>query len=243
MAQIQSILFWGFVGITSILLFPIACIIWLLTVAVDRKLRLLHLFTSFWAALFTWVSPNWRVSVEGREHAARSATYVMISNHQSTVDIFAIFRIFLHFKWVSKSENFKIPFVGWNMRLNRYVEIARGKVKGNARMMADCKRTLQAGNSIMIFPEGTRSEDGQLRPFRRGGFELAFTTQTPILPIVIEGSARALPKRGMLISGRHSIKIRILPPIEPKDFGDSVESLLEKVQDLIGKELTAMRQA
>ena len=171
----------------------------------------------------------------------RRAAYVMVSNHQSAVDIFVIFRVFLHFKWVSKSENFKIPFVGWNMRLNQYVEIARGRVKGNARMMEDSRKTLRAGNSIMIFPEGTRSEDGELKAFRRGAFELAHSTRTPILPIVIEGSARALPKRGMVVRGRHLIRIRILDPIAPEEFGDSVEELTARVQDRIAAALKEMR--
>ena len=242
MAYFQSILFWGFVGITSILLFPVACVIKAVTWPFDRRLKALHFFTSLWAAQYTWFSPNWRVRVQGREKVERRATYVIVSNHQSAVDIFALFRIFVHFKWVSKSENFKIPFVGWNMRLNRYIEIARGRVKGNARMMEDCRKTLSAGSSIMIFPEGTRSEDGALRPFRRGAFELAYSTKTPILPVVIEGSARALPKRGVVLRGRHIIQIRILDPVMPDQFGESVDQLLASVQGTIAAEVNSLRQ-
>ncbi len=230
MAVFLSILYWAFVGFTCILLFPVACLIWLATVLFDRRLRALHLFTSFWAALFTWFSPHWRVQVEGRENIQPGVPYVMVSNHESLVDIFALFRIFAHFKWVSKSENFRIPFVGWNMRLNRYIEIERGRIKSSARMMEDCRRALRGGNSVLIFPEGTRSEDGRMRPFRRGAFELAHDTRTAILPIVLEGSARALPKKGLVLRGRHRIRIRILPPIAPERFLGSADEIMEQTR-------------
>ena len=76
---------------------------------------LLHRFTCFWASLYTWCNPVWRVRVEGREKIRPDATYVMVANHQSFLDILVLFRLFRHFKWVSKIEKFRVPCIGWNM--------------------------------------------------------------------------------------------------------------------------------
>ena len=82
--------------------------------------------TCFWGSLYTWFNPAWPVKVVGREKIDPNETYVMVANHQSLLDIFVLFRLFRHFKWVSKIENFNIPCVGWNMRLNGYIELRRG---------------------------------------------------------------------------------------------------------------------
>ncbi len=155
----------------------------------------------------------------------------MVANHQSLVDILILFRIFKHFKWVSKSEIFKIPFVGWNMSLNRYIKLKRGNMKSNLRMMKECEKNLLSGNSILIFPEGTRSTDGKVKTFKEGAFDLARKCKLPILPIVIQGTGSVLPKKGLVLRGNHSMKITILDEIPYSDF-TSIESntLAEKVR-------------
>jgi 1-acyl-sn-glycerol-3-phosphate acyltransferase len=85
--RIFSSLFWIFLVVSSILLFPVAVVIWALTAPFDPRLRLLHRFTCFWASLYTWLNPAWRVEVEGREKIRRDGTYVMVANHQSLLDI------------------------------------------------------------------------------------------------------------------------------------------------------------
>src|SRR6185369_1806471 len=124
--RLGSTLFWIFLVVTSILLFPLALLIWALTVLFDRRLILLHRFTCFWASLYTWLNPAWRVRIEGRDRIAPNTAYVMVANHQSLLDILVLFRLFVHYKWVSKIENFRVPCVGWNMSLNRYIKLRRG---------------------------------------------------------------------------------------------------------------------
>jgi 1-acyl-sn-glycerol-3-phosphate acyltransferase len=242
--RIVSVAFWVFLAASSIALFPVAVLIWLATVAFDRRLVLLHRFTCFWASLYTWLSPVWRVRLEGREKIRPEATYVMVANHQSLLDILILFRLFTHFKWVSKIENFRVPFIGWNMRLNRYVELRRGDPESIARMMDACERTLGEGNSIMMFPEGTRSPDGRLRGFKHGAFTLAQRCERPLLPIVIEGTAHALPKRGFVLRGRHRIAIRVLDEIPPEKFeGIDVEALAGQVREIFVRELAQAEAA
>jgi len=161
-----------------------------------------------------------------------------VANHQSLLDILVLFRLFVHFKWVSKVELFRTPCVGWNMTLNRYIRLRRGDPESITTMMRDAERTLAEGSSLMIFPEGTRSADGRLKPFKHGAFTLALRARVPLLPIVIEGTSDALPKRGFVLQGRHAIRIRVLPEVPYERFaGMSVEDLTEMAHELLRREL------
>jgi 1-acyl-sn-glycerol-3-phosphate acyltransferase len=242
--RIGSVLFWGFLVVSSLLLFPVAVVIWAVTAPFDPQKRWLHLFTCFWASLYSWLNPAWRVRVEGREKIRRDTTYVMVANHQSLLDILVLFRLFAHFKWVSKIENFRVPCIGWNMSLNGYVKLRRGDRQSIGEMMSACSRTLDEGNSIMMFPEGTRSPDGRLRAFKHGAFTLAQGSGCPILPILVEGTAAALPKRGFVLRGRHAIRIRVLDEIpHEKLLGRPVEDVTREVWQLFADALGAERVA
>jgi len=215
-----SLAFWAFIVVSSIVLFPVGLLVWMVTASFDRRLRIQHLFTCFWASLYSWTNPLWRVRVEGRERIRPGTTYVMVANHQSFLDILVLFRLFRHFKWVSKAEMFRIPCIGWNMTLNRYVKLRRGSPESIASMMRACEAHLAEGSSLMIFPEGTRSEDGRLRSFKHGAFTLAQRAGVALLPIVIEGTADALPKHGFVLRGHHAISIRVLDEIPYPEFAD-----------------------
>jgi len=236
--RVGSLLFWAFIVVSSLVLFPVALLIWAVTVVFDRRLVLLHRFTCFWASLYTWLNPVWRVRIEGREKIRPGNAYVIVANHQSLLDILVLFRLFVHFKWVSKVENFRIPAIGWNMSLNRYIKLRRGDKQSGAEMMAACERTIADGNSIMMFPEGTRSPDGRLRDFKHGAFTLAQRCKRPLLPIVVHGTANALPKRGFVLQGRHAIRIRVLDEIPYASFAHKpVEVVTQEVRDLIAADL------
>jgi 1-acyl-sn-glycerol-3-phosphate acyltransferase len=235
--MLYSLVFWGFVLLTSLAFFPMAVVIWALSLPFDRRLVALHRFTCFWASLYTWTNPAWPVQVLGREKLVQDRACVMVANHVSLLDILLLFRLFVHFKWVSKVENFRVPLVGWNMRLNRYIPLHRGKKVSVLQMLRLCEETLAEGSSIMMFPEGTRSPHGRLRRFKTGAFELAKKTGSPIQPIVIRGSADALPNRGFVLQGRHPISLTVLDPIEPARFADlSSEELTQRVHAIIAAE-------
>jgi 1-acyl-sn-glycerol-3-phosphate acyltransferase len=231
MARFISILFWLFFGASSLLLFPIAALIWLATSPFDRRRVVLHAFTCLWASLYTWCNPLWRVRVVGRDKIRPGARYMMVANHASAVDIFVLFRLFRHFKWVSKIENFRVPCIGWNMRLNGYIALRRGDRSSVVAMLEACARTLAQGSSVMMFPEGTRSRDGNLQPFKAGAFEIAKRSGVPILPVIVEGTRRALPKKGLWVA-RADILVRVLDPISPETFGsDSADALANRVRE------------
>lgn len=236
--RIGSALFWFFIAASSLVLFPVALLIWATTVLFDPRLVVLHRFTCFWASLYSWLNPGWRVHVTGREKVQPGTTYVMVANHQSFLDILVLFRLFVHFKWVSKIEMFRLPCIGWNMTLNRYVKLRRGDRQSVAEMMRACEATLVSGSSIMMFPEGTRSPDGRLQSFKPGAFLLAQRAQVPILPIVVEGTADALPKHGFVLRGRHAIGIRVLDEIPYERVAHlSTEELSDEVRAIFLCEL------
>lgn len=239
--RLLSTAFWLFITFTSIAIFPLAALVWLVTLPFDRKKKVLHQFTCFWGSLYTWANPMWSVRIEGRENIEKNVPYVMVANHLSLLDILVLFRLFRHFKWVSKIENFRVPCIGWNMSLNGYIPLVRGDSRSINVMMDACRHTLKAGNPIMMFPEGTRSKDGKLRPFKVGAFRLAHELELPILPIVIEGTGNALPKAGFVLPpGKHPITIRVLPPIAAESFASLTPAQLsDQVRGTFLRELGA----
>jgi 1-acyl-sn-glycerol-3-phosphate acyltransferase len=220
--------------VTSAFLFPF-------TYLLDRKRRLLHYLASAWGYHFVQSNRGWRCHFDGLEHFDRNSTYVVIANHQSLADIFILSGLNRPFKWVSKQSLFKIPFFGWNMFFTGYVAIKRGDMSSIKKMIADCRAWLLKGESILMFPEGTRSEDGNLQKFRDGSFKLATDTQVPILPIVIDGTRKILPKHGRTLAFNADINVKILPPISPAVYGNNHCRMREYVQQLMQNTLTEMR--
>jgi len=221
--RLYSTVFWAFMAASSLALFPGALVVWAATSPFDGRRVLLHRYTCFWASLYTWLNPAWPVTVLGREKIRDDQPCVMVANHLSLLDILVLFRL---------------SFIGWNMTLNRYIPLRRGNRESVVRMMKACERTLAEGNSVMMFPEGTRSPTGELRAFKPGAFELALKTRVPIQPIVIHGTSQALPKRGFVLQGRHPIEIRVLDPIPYDAFAHlPAEELAAHVRGLIAEVL------
>jgi len=236
--RLIALLYITFVFVTSSAFFLIAILIWLTTKLIDPRLALLHKFTCFWASLYIWVMPPWSVNIKGKSNIDPNETYVIVSNHQSLVDILVAFTLFTHFKWVSKAELFKIPLIGWNMSLNDYVKLRRGDNRSIKHMYSACEKHLNAGSSVYLFPEGTRSESGRLRSFKEGAFVLAKRLNRPILPIVINGSSGAVPKNSMNFHGKTEVQVTVLEPILPESFGEeSSRELADRVRQLISDQV------
>lgn len=229
-------------ALSSLIFFGVALLIWLLTRWMDRRLVLLHLFTSFWASQYVWLMPAWSLQVRGREKIPRNQPLVMVSNHQSLLDILVAFNLFVPFKWVSKIEIFKLPFIGWNMSLNRYIGLDRGNKESRKKMLHDCELALQQGSSVYLFPEGTRSHTGELKAFKPGAFILAHKQQVAIQPIVINGTQDALPKKSLNFHGFHRITLEVLDPIPYADFAHlSVEETAVQVREQIAARVASLR--
>ena len=215
--RLVSFGFWTLIVLTCPIFFLGAVVIWALTAPWDRRKVVLHLYSCAWATFYVAVSPLWRVRVTGREHLPWRGGAVLVANHASLIDILALFGLFRPYKWVSKAENFKLPFVGWNMRLNGYVPLVRGDRESVVTMLAACSALLRAGSPVLFFPEGTRTRDGRLQPFKDGAFALAVVHGVPLIPIAVHGTGDALPKHGMVLEGRVDARVEVLAPIDPRD--------------------------
>ncbi len=223
-----------FYAVTGILFMIGAALIWLVTRPFDRRLRLLQLHSCLWGSFYMWTNPFWTVEVDGRENLDSNTASVFVSNHQSALDILVAYRLFTHFKWVSKAEVFRVPVVGWNMYLNRYVKLHRGNSESVKEMLDACRQHLKEGSSVYFFPEGTRSTTGEMRRFKTGAFLLAKEMQVPITPVAVSGTVNALPKRSLTLQGYHRMRIRVLPPIPYEEFADTpARELAQRVRGLI----------
>jgi 1-acyl-sn-glycerol-3-phosphate acyltransferase len=234
---IHTALFWAWVVISLPIFFVPAFFIWLVTLPFDRNGRMLHYYTCIWCGQHVWTDPLFGLDVQGRDRHDTSKAYVYASNHLSAGDVAVLFTLFLPFKFVSKHSNFWVPFIGWNMYLNRYVRLRRGDMASIREMIKTCRAWLDRGVSIMMFPEGTRSMTGAMLPFKLGAFKLAMEANRPVVPIVLDGTREALPKDGVLRQwGQTTIRVRVLDPVEPaafadpRAFADAVRAKMEEAQ-------------
>jgi len=235
---LASIYFWVELYLVSAALFPVMILVFLLTFPFDKRLFILHKCTCLWSFIVLNINPMWRIKVTGREKIDHHQTYVMVSNHQSGADIIVLFLLWAHFKWVAKTSLFYYPFIGWTMWLNRYIALDRVKGSSMRKMISDAAKKLQEGNSVMIFPEGTRSKDGNIQHFKTGAFHIALNSRVPILPIAIKGTSQAVRKGGFLVNKNYDIQAKVLDPLPYDSFKemDSKQVAL-KVQEIIGREL------
>jgi 1-acyl-sn-glycerol-3-phosphate acyltransferase len=236
--RIFSAFYWAFIAVTCVVFFVGAVMVFLLTALVDKRRVALHLYSCAWASFYVYVNPLWRLRVTGRDRLPWQGAAVLVANHASLIDILVLFALFRPFKWVSKQEIFKVPVLGWNMRLNDYVPLVRGSGASVRAMMAHCDRHLEAGSPVMIFPEGTRTSDGSLRSFKDGAFELAARHGVPVFPIAVHGTRRALPRSGLILRDRIDVLVEVLEPLDPAKYAGK-EELREAARSAIESALRA----
>ena len=218
-----SFAYWALIALTCPVFFVGAVVVFVVTAAFDRRRVLLHLYSSAWATFYVAINPFWNVRVTGREHLPWRGPAVLVANHASLIDILVLFALFRPYKWVSKVENFKLPFVGWNMRLNGYVPLSRGDRASVTAMMTRCGELLEQGSPVLFFPEGTRAKTARPEAFKDGAFELALQHHAPVIPIAVHGTGRALPKHGMVLREHVDCHVEVLAPLDPSDHGDVPE--------------------
>ncbi|HEY3497924.1 MAG TPA: lysophospholipid acyltransferase family protein [Polyangiaceae bacterium] len=159
------------------------------------------------------------IEVSGLENAAGDEAFVVMSNHQSLYDIPVLFQALRprRLRMVAKSELFRVPIWAGAMRAAGFVEVDRGNRIAAMRSLERAREAIRAGTSIWIAPEGTRSETGELGAFKKGGFHLASGAGARILPVALTGTSRILPAKGTRVSDDVSVRVVVLPPVDPKE--------------------------
>lgn len=214
--------FWGTISISSIIYSPGG--------------RVAHFCMRAWSASILWFC-RITVRVEGLEHIDPERVQIFASNHSSHFDIFILSKVLpVKFGWVAKAILFKIPFMGWHMKLNGYISVDRSNREKAIQSMDEAAEKVKRGNRIMIFPEGTRSRTGELLPFKKGLFHLCVKTGVPIVPIYIKGSYGILRPDSLFIRPA-SVCVKVGP--EMPTAGHSVDKL-EKIMDELRNRIVAL---
>lgn len=222
------------------LLYLVTAMIRLLTFWFDPDGRIVHAFTGMCCFNFVRTNPFWKRQFEGAEYIDPTKTYILIANHNSVFDILVLYGLRRQFKWVSKEEMFKVPVIGWTLRINQYISIRRRDATSAQDMLSACKHWLSRNVSVAIFPEGARSMDGGLQQFRYGAFRLAKETGIPIVPIVVDGTRVILPRNSLSIGFKTNIRVQVLPPVSPDEFADD-NALRAHIESLYHTTLANMR--
>lgn len=224
----------------AILFLAVVLPIGLLVYPFDRKQRYHDALSVVWARGALWLV-GVAVEVSGAENAAPGEAYVVASNHQSMLDILAVLialqgRIALRF--VAKRSIFWVPVLGWGMRLYGHAPVARESVKGSLEGLEGARRHVARRWSTFFFPEGTRSRDGKLLPFRLGAFRIAATSRAKVLPVTIDGSFAVMPK-SRFTPRPGTIRVIVHPPIEPPEGTlASLRATAARCQEVIGAALS-----
>jgi len=189
----------------------------------DRKGEKIHRIRRFWAGLHLKVC-GIHVSLKGLDNI-KKPPYIIMCNHQSALDIYALLSSLpLPFKWIAKRQLFFIPFIGWVMKSAGDISLDRENPREALKAIEAAVRKIREGTNIIIFPEGTRSKDGTLLPFKKGGFSLALRAGVPILPVGICGTNRLQPKGSFIPLEKGVIYINIGEEIYIADKGRAAKT-------------------
>ena len=214
--------------------------LWALAMAhITRNSDRAHLVARRWGN-FNLAVAGVKVEMTGMENIDLGKPYVFAANHQSWFDIFAILgRLPVQFRWLAKEELFSVFVLGRAMKASGYISIDRTDRRKAFASLNRAAERVQSGTSVVIFPEGTRSPDGILQEFKKGGFVLASKSQQPIVPITISGSYKILPKRGDWRLHPGTILMTVGRPISTTDpAAKNRDDLMNIVREAIKKHLT-----
>jgi 1-acyl-sn-glycerol-3-phosphate acyltransferase len=229
---LMSIWAWLVLAACLVLWIPLMAVVRLITLSDPGRYAVGYLFRRIGPVMAT-LNPLWRFRTSGTPPPDPRRPYVVVSNHESFADILLISHLPWEMKWLSKAELFRVPVLGWLMQLAGDIPVKRGVGPSALDAMARCREVLANRVSVMIFPEGTRSTTADLLPFKDGAFRLAIDASVPILPLVVHGTATALPKHDWRFA-RSRAEVRVLEPVETTGLTPAdVPALKERVRDLI----------
>lgn len=208
----------------------------------DKARRVVHSLTYILVRIFYGIPPCWSWRLEGEELVDRKKSYIVVVNHRSMIDIPSLYCLPLNFRWVSKREVFRIPFFGQFLLLHGDICIDRGRaMEALEQLVRNGRLWLSRGASVVIFPEGTRSKDGEIHRFKAGAFNLAKQTGVAILPVVMEGTDKVIGKN-RLFNWRCRVTVRILPPIPAERVvATETHELIDEVHGQMCEALRALR--
>jgi 1-acyl-sn-glycerol-3-phosphate acyltransferase len=205
--------------------------------AIDRSGDLVLALARLWSRVILGV-PGVKLEVKVHTPLEPGRPYVFMPNHASMVDIWAVFvAIPASFRFIAKKQLARIPLFGWAMAAGRFIFIDRQNAASARRTMGEAARRIRSGQSVVIFPEGTRTRDGRLGPFKKGGFHLAMDSGAEIVPVAIKGSREVMPRGAALIRAG-TVTLEVGAPIPTTGLTSSDrEALIQKVRSRVAEML------
>lgn len=228
---------WVVIAVLAVLWLPLLAIIFVVTAPFDPGRYTVGRWFRRAAMACVKLIPVWHFRTEGVLIEDPRRPYVAVANHESFADIFLISHLPWEMKWLSKEAIFRIPVMGWMMRMAGDIAVQRGERNSREQAVAEIHDRLDKRVSVMILPEGTRSPDGELLPFRNGAFRVAIDRQLPILPIAVAGTREAMAKHSLRFNHARAI-VRVLEPVETT--GLTISDLPE-VRDRVRDSIAAAR--
>lgn len=233
---------WAAIALLVAVWTPLMGLAFLATAPFDRGRYFVGRMFRTCAVIAVKINPLWRFRTSGVRVSDPRRPYVAVSNHESYADIFLISHLPWEMKWLAKDAVFRLPFMGWMMRMAGDVEVVRTDRSSRAQAMEGMRDRLRKKVSVMIFPEGTRSPSDDMLPFRDGSFRLAIEEQVPVLPLVVAGTRDAMAKHSFVFNPARA-EVRVLTPIATIGLTvDDAPALRERVRDIIGRARTELRQ-
>ena len=233
----KKISFWLKAGIIVLITIPMAIITFLL-LPFNYKGKIYHFMAKIWSKIILAIF-NVKVKVKGLENISSKQNYIYISNHASAMDIPALISgIPDQIRFLAKQELGRIPLWGWLLKHGGYILIDRRNPKRAIRSVQKAIEKIKSGVSVLVFAEGPRSVDGELLPFKRGGFMLAIKSKTPVVPVTIFNSHNIMRKHKLEVNPG-TIEIMIDKPIPVDEFSgrDGETKLMELTRSVIEKNL------
>ncbi|HUM13646.1 MAG TPA: lysophospholipid acyltransferase family protein [Myxococcaceae bacterium] len=233
MNALLSVWAWAEITLVTLLGFLVQTALFVLCLPFDRRRRVAGRTFRLVGVVAAKLNPFWRFGVVGPWPSPPSRKTVVVSNHESNADPFLVSFLPWEMKWLGKASLFRIPVVGWMMRMAGDIPVERGDSDSAREAMGACAVWLARGVPVMLFPEGTRSKDGQLLPFKDGAFRLAIETGADLLPVAVSGTRTALPKHSWKF-GRSEGQVVVGTPISTAGLTlADVESLKGRVRSQI----------
>lgn len=233
--KIYSFLVWGLYGLAIVISFPLVLIAYILTAPFDKYRRVANSVFMFFGQSFTYLNPFWKINFYGLDRYDKNEGVIFVANHQSFVDMPLLARLPWSMKWVSKQELFKIPVAGWILSLAGHISIRRGSPEAR-KTIYKIVPYVQEGEPVLVFPEGTRSKDGIIGPFKRGAFMVAWEYNLPVQPIVISGTHKLMEPGSWTMKRKGNIDVSILQKIYPEHFS-SISEFIDYTQEHFKEQL------
>ena len=236
-----SLIYWLWILLSCLVITLLSAIAWVVCYPFDKRRAVVHFLSRCLVWSIHGLPFMTRHRIRGLEKLDPNKAYVIMSNHNSMFDITSMYYLPLNFRWVSKREVFKVPFMGWLLPIHGDIPIERGNpAKAMEKVLREGKLWLSRGATVAIFPEGTRSKTGEMGRFKAGAFTLAAEAGVDILPVVMTGTNEMF--KGWKVNWRNRTAIRVMPAIKAETVkATDTKELMQQVRESMVEELAKLR--